>query len=652
MIHNEAMLLLLRDCADEPLDLVGGKALQLAGSLAAGLPVPPGWVVPATQFRAHLRSVGGSGEFTEVLAGIKTPDADLVKISSVIRSILASSAVPTQLANDLSSLPEGNYAVRSSASFEDGTASSWAGQFDSFLNVPKTALAMNVMRCWASCFSVRALTYNPSHFEHPEEICFAVLIQEMVEPEYSGVAFSNHPVTGSKHIYLEMVEGYGIALVSGKRPDFVAEIDLEEQRVIPSPGMTTRHVSDARLLEVARMVAGLEKAKGWSVDVEFCIGSQGLSLLQVRPLTVRSHFYQHQLPHLKDYEMTFKVTGIPLLFASILLQAFNRLDPLFTSGTEGQFKQYFTNNKMRWAARAGLEFFTEENGFTNYVRDFRKVFDDVQSKLDGFFAQNQHDTEAILAFGTWLSLLFELYSRMDIQYTNEAFANKDNNPLLKLNLERLAAFKDTARNWINSLFLTPDAPLNRFVKLMQQRYKCSAFSVENRTLEELATGSQNRSYSDARTDPYVIWSTERVVHLVSGDRAEAAISLMAGEEDFNPNLTHVRGTVANGCSEVIVGIVRVIEVDYANPSLMQASIDMMLKGEVLIAEFTAPELLLACQKAKAIVTDIGGLLSHAAIVSRELNVPCLVGTKSASKLFKTGDKVKIDFTLGVISKVE
>ncbi|MCI0566183.1 hypothetical protein L0Y46_03215 [bacterium] len=62
--------------------------------------------------------------------------------------------------------------------------------------------------------------------------------------------------------------------------------------------------------------------------------------------------------------------------------------------------------------------------------------------------------------------------------------------------------------------------------------------------------------------------------------------------------------------------------------------------------------MLACQKASAIVTDIGGMLSHAAIVSRELNIPCIVGTKNASKILKNGDLVEVDADKGMVRILE
>jgi pyruvate,water dikinase len=61
--------------------------------------------------------------------------------------------------------------------------------------------------------------------------------------------------------------------------------------------------------------------------------------------------------------------------------------------------------------------------------------------------------------------------------------------------------------------------------------------------------------------------------------------------------------------------------------------------------------MVACRKAAAIVTDLGGLVSHAAIVSRELNIPCIVGTKHATKIFKDGDMVEVDTQTGVVRKI-
>jgi len=72
------------------------------------------------------------------------------------------------------------------------------------------------------------------------------------------------------------------------------------------------------------------------------------------------------------------------------------------------------------------------------------------------------------------------------------------------------------------------------------------------------------------------------------------------------------------------------------------------KGEILVTEMTRPDTVLACKKASAIVTDEGGITSHAAIISRELKIPCIVATKIATQILKNGDLIEIDANEGVV----
>ena len=81
-------------------------------------------------------------------------------------------------------------------------------------------------------------------------------------------------------------------------------------------------------------------------------------------------------------------------------------------------------------------------------------------------------------------------------------------------------------------------------------------------------------------------------------------------------------------------------------------IPKMQKGEILVASMTRPEYVPAMKKAVAIVTDEGGLMSHAAIVSRELGIPCIVGTKIATSTLKTGDIVEVDADKGIVRKIK
>jgi phosphohistidine swiveling domain-containing protein len=91
------------------------------------------------------------------------------------------------------------------------------------------------------------------------------------------------------------------------------------------------------------------------------------------------------------------------------------------------------------------------------------------------------------------------------------------------------------------------------------------------------------------------------------------------------------------------GVVRVIK--------KQADIEKMRRGDILVSPMTTPRLMEAVKHAAAIVTDEGGVTCHAAIVSRELHIPCIIGTKTASHVLHDGDRVLVDATAGIVRRL-
>ncbi|OGD56420.1 hypothetical protein A2V71_04805 [Candidatus Berkelbacteria bacterium RBG_13_40_8] len=78
----------------------------------------------------------------------------------------------------------------------------------------------------------------------------------------------------------------------------------------------------------------------------------------------------------------------------------------------------------------------------------------------------------------------------------------------------------------------------------------------------------------------------------------------------------------------------------------------MKDGDILVTETTSPEIMPACKKASAILTNQGGLLSHAAIVSRELNIPCIVGLEDITHLINDGDILEVDANNGFVKIIK
>lgn len=103
--------------------------------------------------------------------------------------------------------------------------------------------------------------------------------------------------------------------------------------------------------------------------------------------------------------------------------------------------------------------------------------------------------------------------------------------------------------------------------------------------------------------------------------------------------------VSKGKNNIIKGRVKIIR----NPFKESAK---MKKGDILITGMTSPEYIIVMRKAKAVITDHGGMTSHAAIVSRELKIPCIVDTKVATGIFKDGDMVEVDADKGIVKKLK
>lgn len=114
--------------------------------------------------------------------------------------------------------------------------------------------------------------------------------------------------------------------------------------------------------------------------------------------------------------------------------------------------------------------------------------------------------------------------------------------------------------------------------------------------------------------------------------------------DLNKNLSKVM-TAKGQCAYagVVKGIVKIVQIP--------ADMKKMKKGDILVSQATSPDLLPAMKIAGAFVTNTGGLICHAAITSRELKIPCIVGTANATLIFKDGDMVEVDATNGVVKKI-
>jgi pyruvate,water dikinase len=274
----------------------GGKGASLARMSALGLPVPPGFVVPAECLAAGLPD-GGSG----LRAAL--PDA------ARAQAIVARAVPPDGIEAAYRRLgDEPPVAVRSSAAAEDSEAASYAGQQETYLHVRGArAVRDRVRDCWASFFSERALFYR-ARMGSLDDLGMAVVVQRMVRADVAGVLFTCDPVHRRRdRMVVEAVLGLGEAAVSGavtpdhyvlKRDGTVRRARIAQQPIaivpVESGGTeerrlgeegSRRKLGEAELRELARIGDDLERRLGGPQDIEWALEGGSIYVLQARPVT-------------------------------------------------------------------------------------------------------------------------------------------------------------------------------------------------------------------------------------------------------------------------------------------------------------------------------------------------------------------------------
>jgi pyruvate,water dikinase len=288
------LVLRLREAGDNHRSLVGGKAFNLGKMIAAGLPVPSGFCVTTTAFDCFLASCSRRTELSHLLA--QCSGAEIGRISELsreVRSCLAEVHVPEVVKDAVLCAwrelgGERSFAVRSSATVEDAAGMSFAGQFESILNVRGAdALLDAIKTCWLSLFSERALVYLARQRVPAEKVRMAVLVQEMVEASHAGVVFTADPLTGATDRFVvECVSGLGEGLVQGTVQPARMVVEKRTGRILVSPAKEL--LSSATLENLCDLARRTERLFSAPQDIEWAQRDDSVYLLQSRPITTKA----------------------------------------------------------------------------------------------------------------------------------------------------------------------------------------------------------------------------------------------------------------------------------------------------------------------------------------------------------------------------
>ncbi|QSZ67704.1 phosphoenolpyruvate synthase [Methanofollis aquaemaris] len=216
-------VLWLEEISKDDIPSVGGKGASLGEMTSVGLPVPKAFVVTAQAFRKFLVETGLEDSIFTLLSDLDVDDNEaLEEVSQSVKGLVLGAKMPEGIKEEIlaayGSMGDGELvvAVRSSATAEDLPDASFAGQQETYLNIKgETDVIEAVQMCWASLYGARAVYYRAKQGFDDRTVNIAVVIQQLIGSEKSGVMFSSHPVSGEPLTIIEGSWGLGEAVVSG-----------------------------------------------------------------------------------------------------------------------------------------------------------------------------------------------------------------------------------------------------------------------------------------------------------------------------------------------------------------------------------------------------------------------------------------------------
>ena len=319
-------------CTAQTAGLVGGKALGLGELQRGGFPVPPGFAITTAAYRASIAPIALEiASIVAITGGVEANEHAAQAIAALFAHVL----IPLEIAGEIdaayASLGANGVpvAVRSSATAEDTANASFAGQQETYLWIcGATEVRRSVVRCWASLFTARAITYRARLKIPLDGLAMGVVIQRMVQAEAAGVMMTLEPVSGDRsEIYIESAFGFGEAIVRGEvEPDrfhivkdglairstaiarkehayrLAAGSDGVERVAVPQAEQQLPSLDSSEVVALANIGSRIERAFGGPMDIEWAIatnavsGARELLVLQARPETVWSNRARVEAP--------------------------------------------------------------------------------------------------------------------------------------------------------------------------------------------------------------------------------------------------------------------------------------------------------------------------------------------------------------------
>jgi|GEM_PF-1504838 len=552
----------------------------------------------------------------------------------------------------ISDMGEGPLIVRSSCLTEDSSTASYAGMFSSIVCGNRKDIFETIRKVWLSSYLPRAQKYRSAHADTGLDM--AVIVQRFITAEISGVLFY---CRGRNTAYVEYAAGGGEKIVSGTvRPSYYIHYHGNSFTGNSSESGNIDWLEE--LVYTAEKYASAEQES--CLDIEFALCGGRIYLLQSRPVTAEfDPFSQnYAFPPRADYcDYDIKDEDIPAV--SELMGEYGFAVPKFLlydgdHHISGPELAAFVDQLEKMAEDpVRVAFFCRE--FLSYMK----------KEMDFLKKLGQFSLEDIL----------KCLKKLNFKYQFRDFVHVS---LQKILERKIIAFYGMEW-WQKNAYLFTSGKSFNTKKLAAIASKGGTFSgeMENKGFEEALSknadrilgisGRENRELSGEALR--ISASLKPLIYL--RDEMNYYYSIVSSVyHKIISNKTHYQGEISGLCR---YGVGEIMDIlggrgcvkRKKNGKLLRSfplrgytacggsvsgpaviirefkDIYKIKKGDILVAEYTSPNLILGMTECAGIVTEQGGLTSHAAIVSRELNKPCLVGCEGCLSSVKDGDTVEI-----------
>jgi len=351
------------------------------------------------------------------------------------------------------------------------------------------------------------------------------------------------------------------------------------------------------------------------------------------------------------YDFIFKVNNfIYFFFYFVFKSKYSEYDFIFTNKGK-EWKAYLSKKDRIKTSQYGLRLMQNQKYFDKYEKKVISAIKKSKLFLSSFAAKdfsnfsNNDLARQIRKIAKFVINLWSVYLPTEYFYYDEVEKKENSSKRISKNIKRMQKIKYNLREEINKTIFGRHI-FSQILKEVAKRTKIKESELDQMSHSEIIDLLEGKKYKKTDRKEYIIGQFS-IWNLIVGKEARAFIEIL---ENYHAQKISNVLTGQIGNKGRYTGRVKIINLDLKLDHIKEIS--KMKKGDVLVSGSTGPEMILACRKAGAIVTEEGGITSHAAIVSRELGIPAVIGTKIATEVLHDGDLVEVDADHGIVKIIK